>query len=118
MNKKRNILADYYNKKLKEFDFITTPFCDKNVYHSYQMYTIEVDKKVRDKFVNYLRSNNISASVHFYPPVHKQPFYKNKKNKADLNITEELSERLVTMPMYSTLKKSQINYIIDVIKKF
>ena len=118
MNKKRNTLANYYNKKLSQFDFIKTPICHKDVYHSYQMYTVEVDKKIRNKFVNFLRSKNILASVHFYPPVHLQPFYKNIKNRVNLSITEELSERLVTMPMYSTLKKNQIDYITDTIKNF
>ena len=118
MNKNRNKLANYYNKKLKKFEFITTPYCHKDVFHSYQMYTIEVDKRIRDGFVNHLRSNKIGASVHFFPPVHKQPFYKDKKNKVDLTVTDELSKRLVTLPMYSALKKVQIDYIINTINKF
>ena len=117
MNKKRNTLANYYNKKLSQFDFIKTPICHKDVYHSYQMYTVRVPKKYRTNFLDFMRRKNIEVSVHFDPPLHEQKYLKSYYKKK-LPKTDILSKEIVTLPIFPDMKKKQVNYVISNIKKF
>ena len=78
------------------------------------MYTIRVKQKLRNNFIFFLKSKGIEASAHFDPPLHKQKlFQKYKKDK--LHNTEILSSEIVTLPMFPSLKKIEINFILKVI---
>ena len=90
-----------------------------NFYHVYQMYTIQVEKKLRDKLKDYLASKGIFTKIYF-DPVHLTKFYREKFGfkEGDLPITEEISKKVLTLPMYPTLKKEEIKYIVDNISQF
>ena len=120
MNEKRQKLAEYMTKKLSKFRRITTPYLDPKGTHVYQMYVIKLNKNVdRDKFTIFLRENGIEASVHFDPPVHLHTYYSEKYgyNEEDLPITEKISKQIVTLPMFPSLTKNQIDLIVNVIEK-
>jgi perosamine synthetase len=56
--------------------------------------------------------------VYFYP-VHLTHFYKNiLKYNCKLPITEKISEEVLTLPMYPSLTREEINYIVDETKAF
>ncbi len=117
-NKKRNLIAKIYDKELSLYsNFFMVQKIPKNRTHSYQMYTTRVPKKFRDKFLKFMRNRNIEVSVHFDPPLHEQKylksFYKKKLPKTDI-----LSKEIVTLPIYPDMKKKQIHYVVDTIKKF
>jgi perosamine synthetase len=121
LNKKRNMLAKYYNESFMEKfkSFIKCPYVLKNAEHTYQMYTIEVSELYRDNLVGYLNDCDIGASVHYDPPVHMQSIYR-KYLKSDTHLvnTEQLARTLVTLPMYPSMTKIQIDYIVNSIQKF
>ena len=53
------------------------------------------------------------ASVHFDPPVHLQPYYKKEGvMKGSLSVTEDVSKRIVTLPMYPGLSNEELEYIV------
>ncbi|HXT84008.1 MAG TPA: DegT/DnrJ/EryC1/StrS family aminotransferase, partial [Verrucomicrobiae bacterium] len=56
----------------------------------------------------------------FFDPIHLSSFYNNKKygKKLKLKITESISQRILTLPMYPGLKKEDLDYICDSIKEF
>ncbi len=114
-NNERNKIAQIYNQGLRKYsDLISVPKIPKNFTHSYQMYTIRVKQKLRNNFIFFLKSKGIEASAHFDPPLHKQKlFQKYKKDK--LHNTEILSSEIVTLPMFPSLKKIEINFILKVI---
>lgn len=117
MNKKRQALASYYNKGIKNANLpISTPFVLQSTEHVYQMYTVQTEEGYRDNLVIFLRKNGIEASVHFDPPVHLQQFYKDYiKKKTPLPNTEYLSKTIITLPMHSHLTHLQIDQIIQTI---
>ena len=52
--------------------------------------------------------------MHFDPPVHTQPFYTDMGwKKGDFPITEQISETIVTLPMFPQLTKEQLKYMVD-----
>jgi len=119
MNNQRRSLARYLSKNLNEIEEISLPFEDPRCYHVYQMYTIKLDKKInRDLFVDNFRKKGIEASVHFYPPLHKQKIYKRYLYPEDnLPITERVSSSIVTLPLYPDLQKKDLDCVVLEIKK-
>ncbi|MEF8848256.1 MAG: DegT/DnrJ/EryC1/StrS family aminotransferase [Candidatus Thermoplasmatota archaeon] len=112
--------AFYYHEKLKDIDEIILPKELKNQRHVYQMYTIQLkNKKTRDNLQKHLTKKGVMTKVYFYP-IHLKTYYKNKfgYKKGDLSKTEQLSEKVLTLPMYASMPKKEINYVTDSIKKF
>ena len=110
-NKRRRIIAKKYDVFLNKFDnFFEVQKIDKNLSHSYQMYTFLVNSKYRNSLLYFLKSNNIEASAHFDPPLHRQKYLK-KYSKERLKNTDDLSKKIITLPMYPDLKDGQIKKI-------
>ncbi len=117
-NNARNNIANLYNLELsKPFYKINVPYIPKGFTHSFQMYTITVNAKIRNKLLNFLKKNNIEASAHFDPPLHSQNYLK-KYNKKKLPITEKLSKEIITLPIFPDMTKKEVFYVIKIIKKF
>lgn len=111
--------AAYYTKKLSKIKDIRTPVESKGEYHVYQLYTIELpDKKTRDHLQQHLTKAGIMTKVYF-EPIHLKTFYIKEFNykKSDLPTTEEMAEKVITLPLYPTLTKKEMDYIISVIEK-
>ena len=116
-NNKRRKIAKKYDKFLGKFsDVFTVQKINKNLTHSYQMYSCLVKSKYRNNFLFFLKKKGIEASVHFDPPLHKQAYLAKYKKKL-LN-TERLSREIVTFPMYPSLKKREILKIFATIKEW
>ena len=117
LNRKRNILAKKYDAFLSKYpDIFTIQKINKNLTHSYQMYSLLIKTKYRNNLLYYLKSRRIDASVHFDPPLHKQK-YLNKYKKRLVN-TDKLAKEIITLPMYPDLKENEIKRIFKVIKNW
>lgn len=105
--------AAYYTSLLETVDGIEPPSPPSDFYHVYQMYTVQIEKGLRNKLMKYLAARGISTKV-FFDPVHLTKFYKNKFGfrKGALPVTEETSKKVLTLPMYPTLEKKEIDYIV------
>jgi perosamine synthetase len=113
--KMRREKARYYNKNLSKIKNIKTPSSLKNHYHVYQMYTIQLHNKInRVNLQKNLTKAGIMTKVYF-SPVHLTTFYRKKFNyrKGDLPLTEEISKKVITLPLYPTLTIEEMDYIID-----
>ena len=111
--------AAYYTKKLSKIKSIRTPAETKGEHHVYQLYTIELaDKKIKNHLQQQLTKAGIMTKVYF-EPIHLKTFYKKEFNyiQGDLPKTEELAEKVLTLPLYPTLTTKEMNYIINTINK-
>jgi len=93
--------AEYLNQELPG---MTAP---KDYFHTYQMYTIRMDD--RDTLKDRLEKKGIETKVYF-DPVHLTDFYK-QFGQINLPITEKISSEVLTLPMYPSLTKKEMNYI-------
>ena len=117
-NFKRNLIAKKYDNFFKSYPKIfKVQEVNKDFTHSYQMYTVQIIDKNRNNFIKYLRKNNIEASVHFDPPLHRQRYCAQFK-KHHLPNTDILSRTIVTMPMFPSLTNNQLGYIFKIIRKW
>jgi len=99
---------------------IEVPRPPDSFFHVYQMYTIEVrdGRETRDDLARYLNTKGIMTKVYF-EPIHRTYFYKKTRGCNDrLPVTEWLSSRVLTLPMYASLEQTEIDYITENIKSF
>lgn len=117
MNAARRKHAEYLNKHLNR-EFLDLPVEAKDCVHVYQMYTVKVKHVDRTRFILKLREKGIGASVHFDPPVHRQPFYANSGySSKDLPVTEKVAASIVTLPLYPQLTQDQLDRMITAIEE-
>jgi len=112
--------AKMLSARLSRIAEIEVPHPPDSFFHVYQVYTIRVKegKEKRDALSAYLAERGIMTKVYF-PPVHFTHFYKNELGyNCELPVTERLSQRVLTLPMYPTLTEDEIDYIADRIAAF
>lgn len=113
--------ASYLTEELSQIDEIKTPAEPVDFFHLYQMYTISLNdgESAREGLKEYLNQNGIGAKVYF-DPVHLSLFYRRKCGfkGEELPVTESISRKVITLPMYPTLTKGEMDYMVDKIKEF
>jgi dTDP-4-amino-4,6-dideoxygalactose transaminase len=116
ITRKRKCIYDYYIKSLSDlekagyFKFPHIPKECKSNFHIF--YLIFNSEKIRDKVMIGLKKAGV-LSVFHYIPLHLSP--KGKKygyKKGDFPNTEELSSRLLRLPMYNDLTERNMEFII------
>lgn len=109
--------AFYYSEMLKHIDHIEPPQELPNSRHVFQMYTIKV-KKNRDSLMRFLKSHGVFCKIYF-DPVHRTTLFKHVLNyNCRLPETEQISSKVLTLPLYPHLSKEEQDYVISLLKKW
>jgi len=114
-NNLRREHAATYNDLLKDLGFALPREmdCARHVYHVYAIQT-----ENRDDLQQRLTANGIQTGVHYPIPIHLQPAYLSLGYKpGDLPVTETLSQRVLSLPMFPELRADQQRRVADVIGK-
>jgi dTDP-4-amino-4,6-dideoxygalactose transaminase len=116
-NKKRQEVAQYYNKNLAGLA-IKTPFVPDYTTHIYHQYTLRTSGSNK-KFMDYLQEKGIDSRV-FYPvPLHLQKCFKYLGYKrGDFPQAEKAAKQAFTLPIYPELTGEEKDYIIQSVKEF
>ncbi|WP_335904148.1 DegT/DnrJ/EryC1/StrS family aminotransferase [Shewanella algae] len=115
---KRAHVRDWYVDELKNVPSIIVPFQQCNEFSSnYIMPIILKDstKEKRDSIRNILQEEGIQTSNH-YPAVHRFSVF-NHFDTNDLELTEYVADNEITLPMYSSLSKKQVQFIVKKLKE-
>lgn len=113
-NKERNVVADNYNKSLKNY---RTQRVIKNGKSAYHIFVIE--GKNRDKLQRYLLNKGIHTLIHYPIPIHLQKVYKYLGyRKRDFPNAEKLSKTLLSLPLYPEITNEEIAYVSKLINTF
>jgi len=116
-NRSRRKNAAYYNELLSEIPGVTIPVEADFAVSVYHLYIILIDD--RDRLQQFLGDKGIATGLHYPMPLHLQKAYDYLGySKGDFPITEDVADRLLSLPMYSQLSKEQIEYVADAIKEF
>lgn len=72
----------------------------------------------RTVFQDYMKSQKIQTSIH-YPPIHEFSYYRQRYAEVEhqLPLTEEIAAREVTLPLFPTMTKEQIDLVVEHVKK-
>lgn len=120
--KKRELVASWYNERLKNVAQIKLPskLPDRKI--SWFVYVIRLNndfsQEDRDNIMKKLLEEGIGCNSYF-PPIHLQPFYMKMfgYKKGDFPITEHISERTIALPFFSNLKEEQVDYVYETFVK-
>jgi UDP-4-amino-4,6-dideoxy-N-acetyl-beta-L-altrosamine transaminase len=115
----RRKIAKKYDEAFKDINDVETieqPEENKNAYH---LYVIRVkNKETRLNLFNYLKENDIFCQVH-YIPVHWHPYYQKLGYKREnCPKAREFYERIISLPIYPSLKNDEQEKVIKIIKDF
>lgn len=111
-NRRRRENALYYNEKLKHPQ-IRTPRESEGLKHVYHQYTILTEK--RDAVQEALQKAGIASAIYYPIPLHRQDVYSTENANVVLPVAEELAQKVLSLPIFPELQKTQINEICNVV---
>ena len=116
-NADRKRIAERYLEGINN-PLIKLPLASTDEYeHIYHVFVIRCDR--RDELEKYLNDNGIGTVKHYPIPMHLQEAYKELALKqGDLAIAEEISNTVLSIPMYYGMTDEEVEYVISVINKF
>lgn len=110
--------AEFLTDSLKTMSDIITPYIRSKHKHVFHLYTVLVDKKERDKVVDYLKKNGIGCEVFYPKPLHLHNHFMKMGFKAgDFPIAEDISQRVFSLPVHPSLTTAELTKIVDTIKE-
>ena len=116
--KQREKVAEYYTHNIHKM--FTTPLIPSKYFSSWAQYSILIPNILdRRKVIDGLIREGIPSMVYYKIPVHLQKGYKKYGySKGDFQITEDISSRILSLPMHPYLDKVDQNRIISAMNKF
>ncbi len=84
-----------------------------NVKSTHLIYVLKTDR--RDELMDFLAARGIGTSVHYYPN-HLFKLY--RPYSADVPVTEEVWQKLITLPIYPSLTSDQLETVIEGVRAF
>ena len=114
---RRNI-SENYTKKLEKIPSIEIVKEPKGVTHTFQFYNILLPNSlIRNSLLKYLENKGIMTKVFFYP-IHSTKFYKQNLKKQFLPVTENISKRILSLPLYPGMNQEEQSYVCDSIFEY
>jgi len=111
----RDRLAGIYREELSKLPGIRFQKVRENIIPTYKDFTIVVEEEFgvsRDVLHDLLAEKRIQTKKYFHPPLHRQSAYESlPKRMTQLAVTEWLTERVLTIPLYSSLGEEGVRRI-------
>jgi dTDP-4-amino-4,6-dideoxygalactose transaminase len=92
---------------------VTTPYAEEFTQSAWHLYVIRFQR--RDELMAELGKMGVETLIHYPVPIHKQKAYSNLTNEC-FQLTEKLSEEILSLPIYYGLENQQIEIICNHIK--
>jgi len=120
LKKRRNIGKVLYDK-ISNIGGLTPQKIQQGVNHSYSYFPLTLDRDSfscsRDEFIHALRAENISSAVHYPTPLTRQPAIKELYNPEPCPISDDIANRIFSVPMFPDLTLENIDTIVEGLKK-
>lgn len=112
-----NRVYKLYNERLS--DVVEIPVIPEGFHSSFAQYTIKLkNKEERDSLKAKLKAKGITSMVYYIKPMHKQSaFNELNYDKGDFEVTNQLCDTVLSLPMHPYLKEKEIIMISTVISK-
>ena len=115
----RSTAAGKYDFLLKGIDGLVIPYRQSNSSHVFHQYTLKISGGKRDDLKNHLDQAGIPAMIYYPVSLNEQEAYKSiGRVVGNLNITRNLCNSVLSIPMHTELSDEQINYISNSIINF
>ncbi len=107
--------ADYYRKHLSAV--VECPGEESVEKCAYHLFVVQAER--RDELQDWLLKNGIETKVHYPIPIHLQKCARELGyRKGDFPMVENQSKRILSLPIYQTLSKRQMDFVIEKVLSF
>jgi perosamine synthetase len=118
---KRRHVADVLLKGLKKVDGVTPQKITSKTKSSYSYFSVVLDsgniKCSRDEFMKALMAENIDCGVHYPVALTEQPVVKELLKPKPCPVSEDLSRRIISLPMHPYLSDMDLKKVIEGVGK-
>lgn len=114
---RRREIAKIYEAGLKDIEGVKTPpppDSDEKHFDVFQNYVLRVEK--RDELFSFLKEKEIETLIKDRIPAHKHPAL--GLDHFCLPFTEQLSNEIISLPMYPELTNDEVKYVADCVGEF
>ncbi|MCX7696379.1 MAG: DegT/DnrJ/EryC1/StrS family aminotransferase [Bacteroidales bacterium] len=120
---KRKILTELYRNGLRDIDGIKFLTDQPGIVHNYAYFPILINEEITGKSAAFIyeefKKYNIFTRRYFYPLISNLPMYRHlaSAHPSNLPIANYVSERILCLPLSANYTPSQIEYVIDSLKR-
>lgn len=113
-----NRVYQQYNERL--LGVVEIPLIPDGFYSSFAQYTIKVKKKEqRDGLQAFLKEQGIPSMIYYVKPMHKQMAFAGFKfDENDFEVTNELCDVVLSLPMHPYLTEEDVDSVCNAIKTY
>lgn len=115
-NSRRNDAAKKYDERLSSIPEVTIPTEAPNSFHVYHLYVVQVPD--RDGLRAHLDENGIDSGIHYETPAHEHPSVVERVGQTELERTERLCDRIVSLPMHPRITDDEIERVCAEIEEY
>ena len=118
----RRVIVDAYDRGLEGLEssgFLRRPRVPEGRQSNHHLYHVLLpDEDLRDRLLADLRAQGIGATFH-YVPLHSSPMGRRlAPDTPPLPVTEELSGRLLRLPLYPSMGEAEISRVLEAVHRF
>ena len=113
-NEFRRSMAKRYLSEIKN-EKVIMPSWDLSQNHVFHLFVIRTSNRL--ELQNFLKENGIETMIHYPIPPHKQKALSNW-NQLSFPITEKIHYEILSIPLNSGLKASEIQHIITILNQY
>lgn len=116
-NQKRIQIAETYRRELSSLNLILPAPSNQNE-HVYHLFVIRLTE--RDGLKGHLEKRGVGAGIHYPVPAHRHGGYREKcrLGEAGMKITDELSQTVLSLPMYPEIPMTDVIKVCEAVKEF
>src|SRR4051812_12901074 len=115
----RRHAADYYDRAFANHERITTPCRAPYSKHVFHQYTLILEGIDRNRLNQYLAQHNIPSMIYYPVPAHRQKMFEAfGGGNYQLENTDWLTERVISLPMHTELDEQQLEFITSKVLEF
>jgi UDP-2-acetamido-2-deoxy-ribo-hexuluronate aminotransferase len=116
---RRREAADYYDRAFAGHPKIRTPYRASYSRHVFHQYTLILEGANRDKLNEFLAARKIPSMIYYPVPAHRQNMFASfKSGLQQLEVTDWLTERVISLPMHTELDEEQLAFICNSVLEF
>lgn len=116
---KRKEIVEHYKARLADTEGIICCKGQKDVESNYAYFPVIIDRGrfgiSRDTVYERLKEHGIYARKYFFPLTYRAQCYKGKFPPCFLPVAENISNNVLTLPLYPELSKKDVDIICDII---
>jgi len=113
LNKKRRIIAEFYNKNIVNKKIQKLSYSQNSVYHQYVIIV-----KKRNELIKHLNKNKIEFGFHYPFSINQLKVFKKKFRLDKFKNAETLARHGISIPIDPNLNIAQLQYIVNVLNSF